>query len=223
MVEASKITKLAPVAPKTTAAHVMTKEEAIRAKARLAALRARNQIKQKVAGAGGNKLREEYKKFGFLGYFFLGIEAFIIVGIFLVKDILDIILKATYAAAGVGGAVGEAISVILTILTGFIGFWLWFRFGRTKKGSPAAAAKKAASKFLKIICGFVGVNVADIIPLLNLVPWLTAYGMILYGLEFYKMTTQPESAPITQEEEVSENPKQSSLRAQLQQKTQDGV
>ncbi|KKR10457.1 MAG: hypothetical protein UT37_C0001G0012 [Parcubacteria group bacterium GW2011_GWA2_39_18] len=218
MVEVSKIASTTSNLAKIA----LTDEEAVRAKARLAGIRAKN-LRQKGAGKGGGKLREEYKKFGIFGYIFLGIEAFIIIGIFVIKDIADIVLKLTYGAAGVGGAIGETISVILTILTGFIGFWLWFRFGRTKKDASVAMARKAASKFLKIICGFVGVEMADVIPLLNLVPWLTAYGVILYGLELYKMVTQPKSTPTAQEEEVGEPEKQSSLRAQLQQKIQNSA
>jgi|SRR3989339_1920182 len=219
MAEASKITSkvVSKVASKT-------KDSAQEKATALAKERARQlkKLKQKGADIGSNKLRETYNKFGFFGYFFFGIEAFIIIAIFLTKDILDIVLKATYAAAGVGGAVGETISVILTILTAFIGFWFWFRFGKTK-GLGGEALKKAVKKLFTVILSFVGVELADIIPLLNLVPWPTIYVIFLYGIEFYRMVTQPDIPPQTQEEKEGDAPqpeRKPSLRSQLEQKTQ---
>jgi len=216
MEEASKITS--KVVSKVVS---KTKDSAQEKATALAKERARK-LKKKGTGVGGEKIREEYKKFGFFGYFFLGIEAFIIISLFALKDFVDIIDTATIVAAGAGEAAGETISTILGLILGIIVFgWLWFRFGRSKKGSEAA--KKAALQGVKILGSFVGVWIADIIPVIEKMPWLTLYGLCLYGLEFYKMATQPESAPVAQEEGEGgspPSPKQSSLRAQLQQKTQ---
>jgi hypothetical protein len=190
----------------------------------LAKERAQKTRKQKNTPLGGQKPSETYKKFGFFGYFFLGIEAFIIISLFALKDIVDIIDTATIAAFGIGEAAGEAISTILGLVLGAIVFgWLWFRFGRSKKGSEAA--KKAALQGVKILGSFVGSWIADIIPIIEKIPWLTLYGLCLYGMEFYKMATQPESTPANQEEEGPPSPsqQQSSLRAQLQQKTQSDI
>lgn len=221
MVEVSKIaSKVGSTASQKTES-ITRKTEAGTAEG-LAKERAQKMRKEKNTPLGGQKPSETYKKFGFFGYFFLGIEAFIIIGLFAFKDTVDILDTATAAAAGVGEVVGEAISTILgLVLSAVVFVWLWFRFGRSKKG--AEALKQSAKQGVKILGSFVGVWIADIIPVIEKVPWLTVYGMILYGLEFYKMTTQSENSPIAQEEDANESPKQSSLRAQLQQKTQSGA
>ena len=66
MVEVSKIASTTSKLAKAKA-HVMTDEEASRARKRLAEIRAKNRNRKNTL-MGGQKPSETYKKFGFFGY-----------------------------------------------------------------------------------------------------------------------------------------------------------
>lgn len=206
--------KTSPYIPK---AEKIADEREQKARKRLFEARAQKQN----TPVGGVKPAESYKKYGVAGYFFLFIETVIIVGVFALKDALDILGKFTYALAGVGGAIGETASFVATWIVGpLVGIWLWFRFGRTKGAKTKEVLEKTAQRFVKIIGSFIGVSLADMIPVINLIPFLTLYGIILYGIELYHMIMDTEQQPVLQEQE-EESPAlaKSPLRAQLEQKT----
>lgn len=194
---------------------VTTVSEA-RNKSRLETIRARN---KKNSLSGGKKPAESYKKYGVFGYGMLGLEAFIVVGIFFLKDAIDIIDKFTFLLAIVGGAIGETISLISGVLCLFVGFWLWWRFGKSKNNLSGEAATAAKKAFVKIIGWFLGAAIADSIPLINLIPWLTIYGLFLYGNELRHMMFDAKNTGGETQITETGTPTQSALKSQLEQQT----